>query len=307
METSAPAKIILLGEHAVVYGCPAIAVPVSSLRVTARSAPNDPPCQGLRLVTAGMELAFSPDSPADDAVAFALRLFLEALGAPPPDVTITLQSDIPIAGGLGSGAAVTAALGRALAAVVNRPLLNDRLNELVYEVEKVYHGTPSGIDNTVIVYEQPVYFVRGAPIQALPIGAPFTLLIADTGQRALTRTAVADVRQLYDAAPASVQGHFDAIAALVRQARQCIERGDIATLGALMSANHKRLRQLTVSSPQLERLVQAAADAGALGAKLSGGGRGGNMIALVTPDTAGQVEQALLAAGAAAVYRTVVG
>lgn len=307
VEASAPAKVILLGEHAVVYGCPAIAVPVSSLRVTARSAPNDPPRQGLRLVAAEMERVYLPGNPAGDAIAYAVQLFLDALAAPPPDVTIALQSEIPIASGLGSGAAVTAALGRALAAAVNRPLPDEMLNALVYEVEKVYHGTPSGIDNTVIVYERPVYFVRGEPLQALSIGAPFTLLIADTGQRALTRTAVDDVRRLYSAAPATIQGHFDAVAALVRQARACIERGDAPALGALMNENHRRLQQLTVSSPQLDRLAQAAVSAGALGAKLSGGGRGGNLIALVTPATAEQVERALADAGAAAVYRTLVG
>jgi mevalonate kinase len=280
---------------------------VSSLRVTADIVPNQPASQGLRLVAADMERVFLADNPADDALAFAVRLFLDALAVPPPDVTIRLVSQIPIASGLGSGAAVTAALGRALAAAVCRPLPDSALNDLVYEVEKVYHGTPSGIDNTVIVYERPVYFVRGEPIAALSIGRPFHLLIADTGQRALTRTAVEDVRRLYDAAPGAVQQHFDAIATLVNEARRCIEQGDTATLGALMCANHTHLQQLTVSSPQLDGLVQAALTAGALGAKLSGGGRGGNMIALVSPTMSDAVEQALRDAGAAAVYRTVVG
>lgn len=311
METSAPAKIILLGEHAVVYGCPAIAVPVSSLRVTASVVYNQPSGLGLRIVaggqnqTAPVEIIWTETR--DDAIARAVRLFLDALDAAAPDVTISLDSQIPVASGLGSGAAITAALGRGLAAAVNKELPDSVLNDVVYEVEKMYHGTPSGIDNTVIVYERPVYFVRGKPIETLIIGAPLEFLVADTGQSALTRVAVADVRRLYDAAPEHTQGLFDAIAALVKRARQSIEEGDAHALGLLMNENHRLLQQLTVSSPQLDRLVQVALDAGALGAKLSGGGRGGNMVALVAAESSRKVGQALDYAGAARVFQTVVG
>ena len=123
---------------------------------------------------------------------------LKQLNASPPDVTITIRSDIPIASGLGSGAAVSTALARALCAHSGAPLDEAALNGLIYEVEKIHHGTPSGIDNTVIVYERPVYFVRGQPIEQLTIGAPFTLLIGDTGKSASTRAAVAGVRELYE-------------------------------------------------------------------------------------------------------------
>lgn len=311
MEVSAPAKIILLGEHAVVYGCPAIAVPVSSLRVKASVVSNQPPGQGLRIVASGRNQTAPIDiiwvESRDDAIARAVRLFLDVLEASAPDVTISLDSQIPVASGLGSGAAVTAALGRALAAALNKTLPNSVLNDVVYEVEKMYHGTPSGIDNTVIVYERPVYFVRGAPIEKLIIGAPLVFLVADTGQSALTRVAVADVRRLYDAAPEHTQSLFDAIAALVVRARRSIEEGDAKTLGLLMNENHQLLQQLTVSSPQLDRLVQAALDAGALGAKLSGGGRGGNLVALVPAESARKIGKALDHAGAVRVFLTEIG
>ncbi|MCA9913086.1 MAG: mevalonate kinase, partial [Anaerolineae bacterium] len=287
---SAPAKIILCGEHAVVYGQPAIAVPVSSLRVTAEVSPNAPDQHGLNLVTTetmeqirvilGENTTF-PEHPLSLAAALALRHWQ----IDSPDFTITVKSSIPIGSGLGSGAAVSTAVIRALSLAIKRPIETVALNELVYEIEKLHHGTPSGIDNTVIVYEQPVYFVRGKPIERLSIGTPLHILIGDTGQTALTRVAVGDVRQLYDASPETIQPILDAIGAIVQKSRQAIESGDSVALGALMNQNHALLQQLTVSSPKLDTLVTATRNAGALGAKLSGGGRGGNMIALVTPET----------------------
>lgn len=308
IECSAPAKIILFGEHAVVYGQPAIAVPVSSIRARAQVETNVPTGQGLRINAAdlGETLTVDLESDLEHALAIMARLNLKTLNSNPPDATITLHSEIPLASGLGSGAAVATALGRALSTTVGQPLDNEALNALVFEIEKLYHGTPSGIDNTVVVYEQPVYFVREQPIETLKIGAPFTLLIGDTGISASTRVAVGDVRKLYEADSTHIQPILDRIGMLVKNARQVIETGDTAALGELMRENHTLLRQLTVSSPELDRLVQAAVGAGAIGAKLSGGGRGGNMIALVTPTSAETVQAALLQAGAARVIMTTV-
>ncbi len=306
---SAPAKVILLGEHAVVYGFPAIAVPVSSLRVFAEVKPNPHPDRELRITGAGLELYSVPSSvseQADDALAYTVRLFTQMMSVPPPNVTITIDSHIPIAGGLGSGAAVTAALGRALALASDISLPDHLLNDLVYEVEKMHHGTPSGIDNTVIVYERPIYFTRSAGYDLLTIGTPFLLLIADTGEKSLTRTAVADVRRLREASPNRTEKVLSAIGDLVTQARQAIESGDPQKLGSLMTENHELLCELTVSSQQLDILVKAARQAGAWGAKLSGGGRGGNMIALVPFDLEDAVRQALYDAGAVRVFRTVI-
>ncbi|HEX2905311.1 MAG TPA: mevalonate kinase [Phototrophicaceae bacterium] len=311
-EANAPAKIILCGEHAVVYGQPAIAVPVSALRVTVRAYANSPGISGLRLVfgepITQITLADISESPPDnDPLALPLWLTLRHLAQKPPNVTLVLQSQIPIASGLGSGAAVATALARAVVAALGQALEQAALNKIVYEVEKVHHGTPSGIDNTVIVYEQPVYFVRHQPIETFHIGAPLTFLIGDTGQSASTRVAVGDVRRLFEAEPERIQPILDAIGDLVVLARKAIERGDSEELGRLMVRNHGYLRQLTVSSPELDTLVKAALDAGALGAKLSGGGRGGNMIALVTPDTQNPVRAALAAAGARRVFETTLG
>jgi mevalonate kinase len=310
IEASAPAKVILFGEHGVVYGQPAIAVPVSSLRATATVEPNQPSVRGLRIAAADLNEMLPVEVGSDamqNALVLMARLVLEALHVQPPDVTITVQSQIPLASGLGSGAAVSAALARALSQALGCPLDNARLNALVYEVEKIHHGTPSGVDNTVVVYEQPVYFVREHPMETISIGRPFSLLIGDTGHGALTRVAVGAVRELYNADQARIQPILDAVGSCVSAARQAIEQGNVSSLGPLMNQNHALLQDLTVSSLELDALVNAARDAGALGAKLSGGGRGGNMIALVTPETAPPVEAALRAAGAVRVISTTVG
>jgi mevalonate kinase len=304
---SAPGKIILFGEHAVVHGQPAIAVPLTAVQATAHAAPGN----GLTIhapdidQTLHVTLEHDPASnPLHNALGYPAQVTLHALDCPPPDLTLTVHSTIPIASGLGSGAALATVLIRTLAAALGHPLADEQLNALVYEVEKRHHGTPSGIDNTVIVYQQPVYFVRGQPIETFHIQHPFTLVVADTGRSSPTHLAVSDVHKLYETDPARIGAIFAEIGAIARVARQAIEEGTIDALGLLMDENHALLRELTVSSDQLDRLCQAARDAGAWGAKLSGGGRGGNMIALGAPHQAQSIAGALRAAGAAHTIQT---
>ncbi len=306
VEASAPAKVILFGEHAVVYGKPAIAVPVSSLRVNVRVIESEQ--DGIAIVTPLLnEVLRVDDTDVDNnPLVTAVRYTLDALQIRQANLTLQITSQIPVASGLGSGAAVSAAIVRGLAQQFGRALEDEVVNELVFEVEKLYHGTPSGVDNTVIVYEQPVYFVKGQPIERLVFSEEYRLLIADTGKAALTRIAVGDVRKLYEREPERIQPVLDEIGEVVLQARLALEAGDSLTVGKLMWRNHELLDQLTVSSAELDALVAAARNAGALGAKLSGGGRGGNMIALVTEETRSEVREALIAAGAVRVFETVV-
>ncbi len=297
-QASAPGKIILFGEHAVVYGQPALAVPVTQVqaRVFVRAAARP----GCRLLAPDVHLQADLETlPPDHPLRRAISLTLDALQQPPlQGVEIEITSTIPVASGLGSGAAVSVALIRALSAHLGQPLPAETVNALAYEVEKIHHGSPSGIDNTVVTYAQPVWFVRGQPVQRLSIRAPFTLVIGDTGIPAPTKEAVADVRRLWQFDPQRYERIFAAIGGLTRSARMVLRRCAPHQLGPLMNENHALLRELTVSSPELEALIAAAREAGALGAKLSGGGRGGNMIALATPQTAPQIAAALRAAGA---------
>lgn len=307
-EAGAAGKVILFGEHAVVYGRPAIAVPVAHLRasVTVTPAPAGAGCT-LAAPDIGVELRLA-DAPADNPLALVLRLALAEAGLEEePDWHLTLTSRIPIASGLGSGAAIAAALVRAALIHAGQPAPPETVSRLVYRSEEHFHGTPSGIDNTVIAYERPVWFVKGRSPEPFVVGRPFSLLIADSGVSSPTKESVADVRRGWEAEPGVYESLFHRIADIVHGARRAIRESNYPVLGLLMNANHARLQELGVSSPLLDRLVAAAREAGAGGAKLSGGGRGGNVIGLVDEESAGPVEEALLAAGAKRVFRTVVG
>jgi mevalonate kinase len=303
---SAPGKIILCGEHAVVYGRPALAVPVKQVQATVTVSEDARGGVWVEAPNIGLSAPLA-DLPSDQPLAAVVRSVFSALGVfRPPHCTVYIQSTIPVASGLGSGAAVSVAVIRALSAFLGHPLPDDQVNILAYEAEKLYHGTPSGIDNTVITYGRPVYFVKGKPIKTFRVGAPFTLLIGDTGVAAPTKEAVGAVRELWQAEPARWEKVFDQIGEIVWEARQAIERGDLPELGRRLDDNHTLLQILTVSSPELDRLVEAARRSGALGAKMSGGGRGGNMLALVEPQLAESVARALQAAGAARVTITTI-
>ncbi len=309
---TAPGKIILFGEHAVVYGRPAIASPLSQIRATAQIEAAQTP--GVRLLAPDLDIEKTLGTALADGDAFGaavqqVQAATKITDLPP--MTITVSSQIPIASGLGSGAAITAAVIRALATFLGFADLATPawVSELTYEVEKIYHGTPSGIDNTVVTYEKPVYFVRQQPqnrIETFAVKRPLHLLVGDTGISSSTKLSVGDVRRQWQADPATFEALFDQCAHIAESARTAIENGDLSLIGALMNQNHLVLDKMTVSSPELDQLVAAAQQAGALGAKLSGGGRGGNMIALVTVETETAVRQALLSAGAKHVLGSII-
>jgi mevalonate kinase len=314
---SAPGKVILFGEHAVVYGRPAIAVPVTCVQATATIEPGEP---GIIIHALDTHQTISIDhaSPTDPLAAI-VRLTMAHLGIQHADLSITIHSTIPIASGLGSGAAVSCAIIRALAkwavGVIPRdrpgvitpdyPYIDDAtVSSLAYEVEKLHHGTPSGIDNTVIAYNQPVYFIRGLPIQTFNVAQPFTVAIGNTGVPSPTKIAVGDVRRNWEVTHDWYEVLFDQIGQIAEEARAAIESGQIDQLGPLMDRNQSLLCAIDVSSLELERLIGAAKATGAAGAKLVGGGRGGNMIALVGESNRGAIVTALRIAGATNVIVT---
>jgi mevalonate kinase len=298
---TAPAKIILFGEHAVVYGRPAIAVPVLEVKARAVVRANPGAAPGSIQIHApalGL-IAEYEDLPHEHPLGAAVRLALEALNIQhPPGLTLRVTSTIPIAAGMGSGAALSVALMRAFSTFLGRPLPDEQVCELSYQVEKIYHGTPSGIDNTTITYGRPVFFQRDQPIQTLLVHRSFTIVIADTGVPSPTAVSVGDVRRAWEAETQRYEAFFDAIGSLTEEARHAIESGNITALGPLMDENQRLLVEIGVSSIELDKLVHTARAAGALGAKLSGGGRGGNMIALADSATADEIERALKKAGA---------
>ncbi len=306
------AKIILLGEHAVVYGRPAIAVPVSDRRVHV-DVTDAPLGSGVEIEACDLDSCYSLGVPCVDehgpfiqaVVEGALR---EVCGTKEwPDLVITVRSRIPIARGMGSGAAVSAAITRAIADHLGFTLPCERLSQLVFDTECLLHGTPSGIDNTVVAFEMPVWFRQGEGAETFDVGTAFDLLIGDTGIPSRTGEAVAMVHRRWERSPKATSGLFDGIAATVRSARGAIAEGDLQTLGMLMDRNQAYLQTLGVSSAALDDLVAAARGAGALGAKLSGGGLGGCMIALADSERVQSICEALYGAGAEQVLETRVG
>lgn len=307
---SAPGKVILFGEHAVVYGQPAIAVPVTQVRARATLMPNITGSPGeVRILAPDVGLdSLWEHLPPENPIGAAVMGVKSALGIDQvPACTIKVASTIPVASGLGSGAAVSVAVIRALTGFLGNPLPDEQVSALAYEVEKIHHGTPSGIDNTVVTYAQPVYFVQGGTIETFGVTQPFTILIGDTGLPAPTKESVSDVRTAWQADPRTYGRLFAAAGSIAKTARQTIESGHPEWLGPLMDENHELLMKMNVSSAELDNLVFAAKDSGALGAKLSGGGRGGNMIALVEAHQVEAVTLALMSAGAARVIMTEVG
>lgn len=315
---SAPAKLILCGEHAVVYGRPAIALPLAGIRAHVEVA-GGRAGSGITVYARDMRrrwrVADDPRGPISELINSVLAFLEPQHGqstahplAGSLDLRITITSPIPIASGMGSGAAVASAVVRALTSHLGAQLSPAQISALVYTSEQRFHGTPSGIDNTVIAYEQPIWFERSnAPlIQPIAIAAPLSLLIGDTGVRSATRLPVGEVRRRWQADPAGYEALFDQVGALVERVRAALALGDITALGALLSHNHALLQQIGVSSPELDALVGAAQSAGALGAKLSGAGWGGVMLALVTPGEREQVRVALEQAGAKRVIETTV-
>ncbi|MGB2955965.1 MAG: mevalonate kinase [Anaerolineales bacterium] len=305
---TSPGKIILFGEHAVVYGEPAIAVPVFSVQTRASvnavvggsSGEIQIDAPDISLSAAVREL--DPDHPLRAAV---MAVAGNKDPGEIPACKIQISSTIPTTSGLGSGAAVSAALIRALSAFLGQRLTDEQVSQLTFEVEKIHHGTPSGIDNTVIAHQKPVYYLKGKPFQFLSIGKPFSILIAGSGIPGQTREAVQQVRQNWINDPARYDSLFKSIGEISKKAKELIDTGSPANLGPLMNENHILLQELGVSTPELDLLVNAARQAGALGAKLSGGGLGGNIIALIDGGT-DQITKALTKSGAVYILNSAV-
>jgi mevalonate kinase len=245
------------------------------------------------------------EAPDDDPLAAVTRSALSHFRADPDlPIVVWVESSIPIASGLGSGAAVSTAIVRALADFLRMTISPEETSQIVYEIEKLYHGTPSGIDNSVIAFERAIHFTRQDGARPFRIARPFTLAIADTGVRSPTRITVGDIRRAWEADRSRYERLFDDVGEVVAAAENALQHGRTDELGPLMDRNQALLEAIGVSSDENEMLLDAGRLAGAQGGKLSGGGRGGNVILAVQDERANDVRSALLAAGAATVMVT---
>ncbi|MFW9792996.1 MAG: mevalonate kinase, partial [Candidatus Thorarchaeota archaeon] len=219
---------------------------------------------------------------------------------------IDLEGDLVCASGIGASAASCVAIARALSEDFSLNLNDEQINETAYIGEMGYHGTPSGLDNTASTYGGLVWFERdmsgGLPkFESLKLKEPMHLVIASTGITASTKVVVGDVRKKKEADPAWFDVISQEYTQLVHDARDALMKQDTAKVGALMNRNHELLQKLTVSCRELDVLVTIARQNGAIGAKMTGTGRGGNMIALAPDEvTLKQIAVALEKEGRAA-------
>ena len=294
--SSACGKIILLGEHAVVYGRQAIAAPIP-LAVEARVKDS---ADGIQMVIPrwGVEQRIRSLDEHPQGVAGILAMVLKELELESRSMEIEVFPHIPRAMGLGGSSALAVAVIRALDLHFQVGLDAEQVNALAFECEKAAHGTPSGVDNTVATYGKPLLYHRdeGPVFTELEIATPMTFVIGISGRESLTATHVARVRESWERQTDRYESLFNEIDALTTSAVGAIATGNHVELGELMNLCHGFLNALQLSTPELEELAHIARTNGALGAKLTGGGGGGSIIALV-PDEPQRVIDAIQAAG----------
>jgi mevalonate kinase len=273
-------KVILLGEHAVVHGVPALAVGIDR-GARAQASPID--LGPSRMLVRGWDIVVKETDQGHD-LGRAFRALLDA--APPLGPRwIEVETDLPPGGGLGCSAAIGVAVARALEPHLTDEALQDR----AMAWECVFHGNPSGVDAAVAARGGCVLFKRGQPLEPVRVRGPMHLCIGNTGTASSTKTMVEAVARLRARRPEIVEKSFEAIRTLVANARLAIEAGDWFALGRLMDLNQMLLGGLFVSTPEIERLCGTARTAGALGAKLTGAGGGGSVVALVASKAAADV------------------
>ncbi len=301
----APAKVILAGEHAVVYGHAAVAVPVPNL-ISRSWIALASPGYGTVLVARdlGRATRLVDGDPTLQPLILAVQATLEqAQTQGEPDWIIQVRSQIPVGRGLGSGAAVTCSLVRAVAQAQQWSVDNALVSDIVFGCEQYFHGTPSGIDNAVIAHEKPLLFRQGQAPRFLTPTLHLSLLIADTGVAVPTSAVVHAVSVRRQADTAGVEARMAEIGAISLDVCAALCEGDAAKLASGMNRNQELLRDLGVSAPVIEHLIQAAMAEGALAAKLTGAGMGGQVLVLAGAAAIEPVRHALLAAGAQAVYQ----
>jgi mevalonate kinase len=269
-------KVILLGEHAVVYGRPALAAGIER-GVRARIEPAD----RTSLHVAAWNLVVTPDGDTElsRALAAALGEQLEARPA-----RIELEVGLPAGAGLGCSAAMGVAVVRGLARIAGESPSDEEVARRAFAWERVFHGNPSGVDNTMAAHGGIALYRKGQTLVRVLPRKPLRLVIGDSGEAASTRVMVENVARFKERDGARFEKALEAIEALVQNAKLAIEDGDLRAVGQLMDLNQALLSSWMLSTEALEEMIAAARDAGAQGAKLTGSGGGGCMIALVDDD-----------------------
>jgi mevalonate kinase len=303
-EATAPGKIILFGEHSVVYKGPAILLAVDRRATVTVSRRDDK-----RIYIDSEDLGFSGYFDSGEYTAItgkawrgrnmmaldvAARKVMAHLGVE-SGVNLKVRSMIPIAVGLGSSAAVCVATAAAVGELFDGNLTKEKISELSFEGEKIIHGNPSGADNNIATYGGIIRYERGVGSKRLQLESPLPFVIGNTRKKRSTRNMVDGVKELKERNPEVVDPIIYTMAGLSQTGLDALLRGDKQKLGELMNINHGLLSAIGVSTIELDDLVYAARREGALGAKLTGAGGGGSMIALAEVEHLSRIEKSIRA------------
>lgn len=305
---TASAKVILFGEHAVVYGQPAVAIPIQDVRTSAAvsidASVSNPIIEAKDLkIETSLGAAHYPETILPIIKTIEL-IDQKIVKLPKFGWRLTIWSKIPIGRGLGSSAAISIAIIRALTKAMMKFISPRELVRYSFELEKIYHRTPSGIDNTVISLEKPILFRKDHEPSAIQFASMF-FIVGDTGVSKKTGDVVAQVAEARAKNIEQYDQIFNQIGTIARQGALALKDGDVKKIGKLMNENHILLQRINVSSPELENLIDAAKAKGALGAKLCGAGKGGCMVAVAKDgSTAGIIASELMKAGAVRSFTT---
>ncbi|MHA1217407.1 MAG: mevalonate kinase [Candidatus Heimdallarchaeaceae archaeon] len=282
VEFSAPGKIILFGEHAVVYKHPAIAAAIDLRAISFISASSEqisilsvPDLFPKKL----FDLNLTPLPENLTALKFVIDSLLEVTESS-KNPTIEISSQIPLSAGLGSSAAVSVSLIAGFSKFLGMDIDLHEINKLAYETEKIIHSFPSGIDNTISTYGGGILYENGVMKElSFQLSSNYIVIINSLIPRN-TKDLVESVRKKYEKNPSAIQGIFHNIHNIVIDAEKALKAGDLAQIGELMSSNHQLLRDLGVSHRTLDEIVKILDEKRALGSKLTGAGGGGCVISL---------------------------
>jgi mevalonate kinase len=305
-------KVILLGEHSVVYGRPAISAGLGRGCAARAERGQHGAADTLSVAPWGVSVSATQaeSDPDREQLRRGFAVLCEALDArwhalgralPRPSVSVQATMEIPGGAGLGGSAALSVAVVRAIDAAFDTPQEPDALVAASIAWERVFHGNPSGVDSAMAVHGGLARYVRGQPLTHVRGAVPLRIVVANSGEHGSTKATVASVARQHASDPAKAEQIFDAIAALVNNAQSALEAGEHTRLGQLMDLNQQLLNSLLLSTTKLEQMCSIARASGALGAKLTGGGGGGCMIALASDVTTSErIARALSDAGYAA-------
>ena len=273
-------KAILFNEHFVVYGVPAIVSAIGKYTVAKVQEFEEPTLHLLDNRNATPRYKEDKKEQQQDSIQYIINKM--NLDFSDGGVEVELAGSLYAASGIGASAASCVAMARALSEFYQMDLSDEEINDIAYEGEKGYHGTPSGIDNTASTYGGLIWFEKKETpiIDRIELQNPVEIVMGNTGKVADTTAAVAGVRQRKESNPEKYAEIFKRAENVAYLAKQAFLDEDLHEIGKLMNENHKLLQQIEVSSRELDFLVKLARDYGAFGAKLTGGGLGGNMIAL---------------------------